>query len=249
MEKYKDLATKILPRRAHSLAKYLYMALTFPLVSRKLSAFASDKPEEIFSFITNNFFSFFAPMQVPAEFLKFLSLAVAKKPSVILEIGTARGGTLFCLAKAAAPDALLISIDLPRGKFGGGYGLLQKALYHSFVSGRQKLFLLREDSHSAETFAKVKKIIEKEKSGQPLSLLFIDGDHAYEGVKKDFAMYRSLVGQEEMIGFHDIVPGAPDSAGGVAQFWQETKGAYPHTEIVADWHQGGYGIGVLENKQ
>jgi hypothetical protein len=38
-----------------------------------------------------------------------------------LEIGTARGGTLFFLTRLASPHATIVSVDLPGGPFGGGY--------------------------------------------------------------------------------------------------------------------------------
>jgi hypothetical protein len=33
--------------------------------------------------------------------------------------------------------------------------------------------------------------------------------------------------------------------GGVPKFWGEVKMKYKHLEIVEDWHQGGYGVGVI----
>jgi hypothetical protein len=44
---------------------------------------------------------------------------------------------------------------------------------------------------------------------------------------------------------HDIVEGAPADIGGVPRFWREIKSVHRHTEMVRDWQQGGYGIGVL----
>jgi hypothetical protein len=39
--------------------------------------------------------------------------------------------------------------------------------------------------------------------GQTISLLFIDGDHVYEGVKKDFILWEPWVIKGGMIAFHD----------------------------------------------
>ena len=62
-----------------------------------------------------------APWQVVSELRGFLSRAAEARPAAVLEIGTAAGGTFFGLAHVAEPDALLVSVDLPGGEFGGGY--------------------------------------------------------------------------------------------------------------------------------
>ena len=77
-------------------------------------------------------------------------------------------------------------------------------------------------------------------------LLFIDGDHRYEGVKTDFATYAALVRKRGFVALHDIVPGEEKYVGGVPDFWREVKqGRHVH-EFVESWEQGGYGIGLLE---
>jgi predicted O-methyltransferase YrrM len=39
----------------------------------------------------------------------------------------------------------------------------------------------------------------------PVDLIFIDGDHSYEGVKQDFEIYAPLVRSDGLIAFHDIL--------------------------------------------
>jgi hypothetical protein len=39
----------------------------------------------------------------------------------VVEIGSAQGGTLFLLSTIATDDALIVSLDLPTGRFGGFY--------------------------------------------------------------------------------------------------------------------------------
>ena len=82
-------------------------------------------------------------------------------------------------------------------------------------------------------------------AGREIDLLFIDGDHTYEGVKKDFEMYSPLVGQGAIIAFHDIVVHPPESGCEVSKFWREIKDNYESEEIVKDWGQDWAGIGVV----
>jgi len=196
---------------------------------------------ELLSFVLEDCVGLIKPSQIKSEILGLLEILAKIKPKVFLEVGTANGGTLFLFSRVASKDGTMISVDLPRGKFGGGYPKWRESLYNSFTLSEQKLFLLRMDSHKEETLKQVKAILGMTK----LDFLFIDGDHTYEGVKKDFEMYSVLVKQEGIIAFHDIVPGSGENVGGVPKFWEKIRAQYSGKEIVEDWGQGGYGIGIL----
>lgn len=180
-------------------------------------------------------------MQRPPEIAAFLERAAALRPKVVVEIGTASGGTLFLLTRVAAPDALLVSLDLPGGAFGGGYQAWRKPLYRSFARPGQRIVLLRGDSHAPALAARLRETLD----GRPVDLLFIDGDHRYAGVKADFETYSPLVRAGGLVAFHDIVPD-PDQPGmEVSRFWKEVAGRFPSEELIAAPDQRGYGIGVL----
>jgi len=184
---------------------------------------------------------FFTAIQKGDELAALGEILTARRPERALEIGTARGGTLFFLTRLASPTATIVSLDLPGGRFGGGYGDNRAWFYQRFARKNQRLHLLRGDSHSGEMLVQVKSVFQ----GQPLDYLFIDGDHTYEGVKRDFEMYSPLVGKGGMIAFHDIVDGPPGCVGGVPDFWRDVRSRFCHREIIRDPKQGGWGIGVL----
>jgi predicted O-methyltransferase YrrM len=79
-----------------------------------------------------------------------------------------------------------------------------------------------------------------------VDFLFIDADHTYEGVKRDFELYSTLVAEGGLIGFHDIAPVAPTIDYGVRRFWEELKPNYKWQEIIADPRQRGFGIGLIQ---
>ena len=182
----------------------------------------------------------FTPSQVREEITGFLKLLSQCPPTNILEIGTEKGGTFFLLSRVAAPEAFLLSLDLPVG-LGDVYPAWREQLYRGFAQERQRIELIREDSHAPSTFEIVQRLL----ANRLLDLLFIDGDHSYEGVKKDFEMYSPLVAKGGTIAFHDIVDGAETSVGGVPKYWRELKQTRRHLEFVKSWQQGGWGIGVL----
>ncbi len=183
-----------------------------------------------------------APGQFPVEITALLKEVAKRPPRRVVEIGTAGGGSFFLFTRVATEDAVLISADLPSGMFGGGYPRWRGRLIQSFGRPKQRVHLLRADSHTPETFNTIKGLL----GGEPIDFLFIDGDHRYEGVKADYEMYSPLVTRGGLIGFHDIVPGPAKDVGGVPVFWQELKKKQQTArEFVADWNQGGYGIGLV----
>jgi cephalosporin hydroxylase len=172
--------------------------------------------------------------QARSEILQLARTLQAFAPMRSLEIGTNYGGTLFLLCTLSPPGAKIISLDLPSGPFGGGYPRRKIPLYRRFPRKGQRLHLLRADSHFPETKERVLKIL----AGERLDYLFIDGDHTYDGVQRDFRMYSPLVRSGGIVAFHDIATHAQGSDCQVAQFWNDIKNGYEHREIIEDLKPG-----------
>lgn len=182
-----------------------------------------------------------APFQIVSEITGLLHCVHEIRPRRILEIGTANGGTLFLFTRFAADDAVLVSVDLPGGEFGGGYPQWKVPLFQGFARERQEIQLLRADSHAEETKRDVMKIL----ADAPIDFLFIDGDHTYEGVRADYLMYSGLVRRGGLIAFHDIVDSGIGNPCQVSRFWKEVRQGKEYREFINDPDQGHSGIGLL----
>ena len=101
--------------------------------------------------------------------------------------------------------------------------------------------LLRGNSHEPNFFARVAAAL----AGQGLDFILIDGDHSYEGVRRDFETYSGLLAPGGMIALHDILENPSDPTIDVHLFWQEIAGRYQTEEIVHDPGQGKLGIGLV----
>ncbi|GAA6137343.1 hypothetical protein NBRC116583_10900 [Arenicella sp. 4NH20-0111] len=200
-----------------------------------------DTPEAWVQFIWNAADGYFRPIQQRQEMLSLIERINTLKPQSILEIGTAKGGTLFLFCQAAAPSATVVSIDLPGGINGGGYPTWKSALYQEFKRESQSLHFLRCDSHHESSRDQASSLSPNGK----FDVIMIDGDHSYEGVKKDFALYRSLLSENGIIVFHDVIKNRFDPSIQVDRFWNELKRSYDTTEIVFDRNQGNMGIGIV----
>jgi predicted O-methyltransferase YrrM len=77
---------------------------------------------------------------------------------------------------------------------------------------------------------------------RPIDLLFIDGDHTFDGVKRDWEMYSPLVRSGGMIVFHDIAGNYEDTQ--VKKLWDSVKSDFKYHEYAFD-QNGYYGIGIL----
>jgi predicted O-methyltransferase YrrM len=185
---------------------------------------------------------FLEPLQVRSEILRALQRVESLEPRYVLEIGTAKGGTFFLLSRAAAGDALVISLDLPGGKFGGGYPNWKTRVYRRLLRPGQSACFIRGDSHTAASRERVLKALK----GNGLDLLFIDGDHTYEGVKTDWQLYANLVRPGGLVIMHDIASHTAESGCLVKEFWAEIKNHFSYEEIIEDPLKGWGGIGILQ---
>ena len=176
------------------------------------------------------------------RFLRFLQQRGF--PGTILEIGTGRGGSAFFWSRLAPPDARIVTVDLAEMP-----GKLVK-IYDR--PGANPVHCLTGDSRSSATVEAVRQAL----AGRPVDLLYIDGDHTYEGVKSDYQRYQPFCGDQALVAFHDIHPDFSHAkgiktdcdSGEVYQFWNELKTGYAYYEFVEEprSEMDGFGIGVIE---
>lgn len=174
-------------------------------------------------------------IQKRSEILNLARKVSEIQPRNILEIGTAFGGTLMIWAQIASHKVVSCDInDLS----------LQDSLFGAFPppSSDCQVELLCGDSHTEEFAERAAAAFD----GEPVDFLFIDGDHLYDGVKKDFELYRKLVRPGGLIAFHDIVENQPLPENQVYQFWKDVRNTGETIELVDAQDQCGYGIGVLK---
>jgi predicted O-methyltransferase YrrM len=172
---------------------------------------------------------YFLAIQNEYELRRFLERVQARRPRVVVEIGTARGGMLFCFCQLAARDGMLVSIDLPGAPNCGGQTATEREVFASFGPPGQAIQFIPADSHLEATRGRLRDLL----AGRPVDLLFIDGDHSYAGCMADFAMYREFVAPDGLIAFHDICTFPDQWEGGeVGVAWQELKARYGGEEIV-----------------
>lgn len=181
------------------------------------------------------------PRQNAHEIERLYEMVLALRPRRVLEIGTARGGTLYLWAQAAADDAVIVSVDLPGGDFGGAYPRCRVPFYRAFARSGQTMHLLRADSHQPQTREQVRGLLNNE----PLDFLFIDGDHTYEGVRADFVQYAPLVRPGGLAAMHDILPREEGSSIQVHRLWAEIRERYTASELVGPEDTRRIGIGVI----
>lgn len=158
------------------------------------------------------------------------------KPSITVELGVFDGGTTYLLS--CVTNKLTVGVDIDP--------------HYSEFLPTSNIEIITGNTHDEETY----KTVENKLNGNKCDLLFIDADHLYESVKKDFSIWKSLVRPGGWIVFHDIDPDHVDQgACQVSVFWKELSG--DKTEFIAtEEHRllgyGGIpihygGIGILHN--
>ena len=178
--------------------------------------------------------------QDPQELLALSDKLLARPPKVVVEVGTAKGGTLYLWTRLAAPDALVVSIDKP-GEV-GSVGRTTRSLYRQF--GRQRgvqVFTVAADSHSENAHRQLRHILGNRK----VDFLFIDGDHRYEGVRADFYGYQFYLAPQSMVAMHDVGVPYTHPEIQVGRFWSEILDHRLITESLISQPGKSPGIGLV----
>jgi predicted O-methyltransferase YrrM len=195
-----------------------------------------------FSYRGMGHFKLIEPRQNSIEIESLYRLICDLEPHRVLEVGTARGGTLYLWTQAAANDATLVSVDLPGGDFGGAYPSCRIPFYQTFARAGQSLHLLRVDSHQPDTLSEVSRLFQN----RQIDFAFLDGDHSYAGVKADFEMYGPLVRPGGIIAFHDILHREEEPDIRVDRLWRELRETYDTEEFIGPDGSGRkIGIGIV----
>lgn len=146
----------------------------------------------------------------------------------VVELGTARGGTLYVWCQLAGAYATLVSVDFQRTEE-------DDERMRGFAGPHQRMHLLDMDTHSPDTRRQVEDLVGY------CDLLHIDAGHAEEEVRADWQDYRNLLCPGGHAVFHDISDGGP-----IGQLWSELAHDFWSIEFVERHGNDGWGgIGVL----
>jgi predicted O-methyltransferase YrrM len=164
-------------------------------------------------------------IQKPAELAGFLALVMDLDPlKTVVEVGAFAGGTMWAWSQLGAR---VIGVDMPAPGYPDGPQV--NDMGQTVICG---------DSHAEAT----RDALLAELDGELIDMLFIDGDHTYEGVKADYELYAPLVREGGLIGFHDIRAHARQPYIEVQRLWVTLDGERENIICGAeDWG----GIGVL----
>ena len=172
--------------------------------------------------------------QMTSEILSLTRAVAELKPKTILEIGTARGGTLLIWSQLASKQVITCDIEDLSEK---------EAFLTSFPppGSATTVTLLCGDSH-APAF---KERVARQLAGEKVDFLFIDGDHRKDGVTADYRGFREFVRPGGIIAFHDIAEAQPYPTNQVYELWKDLRKEFPSEEFIDNPSQVGFGIGII----
>lgn len=179
------------------------------------------------------------------EFLELASVVKELEPKYVLEIGTARGGSLAMWCALTDAIGTVVSIDKPGGIHGGGYPYWKWHLYQwKLPKTSQLLFPLRCDAHSESVAQYVNMYF-------PLGIdfIFLDADHTKEGVRREFELYWPFLSPGGLLVVADISKHPASFNVSAGEFWAEFKEQnqekYRMQEIINPLGIGWGGFGLI----
>lgn len=157
-------------------------------------------------------------IQDPHEFAILLSFLDTELPYSIIEIGTWRGGTAWAWGQIPGVGQIITVDHAPK-----------LATEPMIWDHPVQLDVVQGDSHDPNVAA----IVASHLRQRPADVLFIDGDHTYVSVRKDWELYQGLVRPGGLAVLHDIEGTDEGYPIGVPRLWSEITGTHPVTDITS----------------
>lgn len=191
---------RFLDRMAELIGKRKRLAGTFDFELEKVPRGVAAFEDCAFLFWSSVLNNGIARLRFDEAALLFRVVRSFPAPGVV-EIGRFFGGSTFLIAAALQGRGSLLSIDFHApGKMSQDQGALydrrtQAALERAGLAAPVKLVVA--DSQSYDT------------AGLSPDVVFVDGDHSYEGVKRDFQTWSKALKPGGVILLHDAKPETP----------------------------------------
>src|SRR6478609_3459134 len=148
-----------------------------------------------------------------------------QQPSLIVELGSHMGCSLFSFAQAIKDfklDTKLIAVDTWRGDEHAGY--YEEEIFDSVNKIKDTYFANIDFELKRKFFSEALSEVEDES----VALLHIDGLHTYDAVKNDFETWLPKLKQNGIVLFHDT---ANYTGYESHTYWTELKKNYPNMEF------------------
>lgn len=208
--------------------EYICSKGLFPFTQDKLNEF----PKELHQYCGKGI----GIWQYPNQFGPYLEYILKLNINSYLEIGVAAGGTFTITSELLKNNNELFksyAIDpaKPGETLRGGHNMFTDN-FQKFLDNNDYVKYIQD--YSQNLFSHI--------SEQFFDLILIDGDHSYEGVKKDFELFKN---HGKYIVLHDIVN---HNCPGVIQFWNEIKNNYEYIEFIDQYNmdKSYLGIGIIK---
>lgn len=175
--------------------------------------------------------------QIPSEYLGLLNFFKSNNINTYLELGVANGGSFFINSIFSQQTTKLIHCvdclayqDAPHVKqtFSKINSKVNK-LKEFFPDKEIHFFNMTTDDFFIQ-------------NTQKYDCIFIDADHSYEGVMKDYINSLKFVNKNGWLIFHDI----NNSDTGVCRAWNEIKNKHAIQNIFSHEYSKACGIGILK---
>lgn len=186
------------------------------------------------------------PSQNEFKLRSFMALLLDAGVTSYLEIGARHGDTFYEVMRSLPKGSVGLAVDLPGGAWGTERSKL--ALNHAIFKLRTEGYRVNKmfvDSQKRSTLQAVQNVM-KLRNLSKFDAVLIDGDHRYEGVKRDWELYGDL---SPIVAFHDIVGHDQTTKTPkrlpveVPRLWAELREQHQFVEYVDEGSK--MGIGVL----